>query len=168
MQRLYLRRSDSRSQSQPDTSLLIQAVEQKGDLKIPPRRRLKGEQIAILRTWVEQGLAWAEEQQTSKKRGQYHWAFQPPRRTNAPAVRNTAWVKNPIDAFILARLEVENVEPSPEPDRMTLLRRVSLDITGLPPSPQDIEEFLRDRSADDWGGRPAAKFYNRSTDCDQI
>src|SRR5947207_3221893 len=73
-----------------------------------------------------------------------HWAFQPVRRPAVPAVVNRAWVRNDIDAFVLARLEKEGVAPSPEADRVTLLRRLSLDLLGLPPSPAEVGAFLRD------------------------
>src|SRR5262249_9733420 len=75
-----------------------------------------------------------------------HWAFQPPKRSELPTVKQSAWVRNPIDNFILARLERENVKPSPEADRQTLLRRLSLDLTGLPPTPEEIQSFLADSS----------------------
>ncbi|MEO8127157.1 MAG: DUF1549 domain-containing protein, partial [Bryobacteraceae bacterium] len=130
----------------PAESLLIQAVEQSGDLKMPPGSKLKPEQIAELRQWVEQGAKWPEMTTAKPRRGADHWAFQRPKRPTPPEVKNASWVRNPIDNFILARLERENVKPSPETDRYTLLRRVSLDLTGLPPTPQEIQEFLADRS----------------------
>src|SRR5947207_10990085 len=95
----------------PAESLLIQAIEQKGNLKMPPGKRLPDEQIATLRTWIEQGMTWPEEEKPRSKRGWDHWAFQPIKRSVAPAVKNAAWVKNPIDKFILARLEREGVRP---------------------------------------------------------
>jgi hypothetical protein len=131
----------------PGESLLIQAVEQKGDLKMPPTGRLKEEQVAVLRQWIEQNAAWPEETVTKKRPGWDHWAFQPPKRSELPAVKESAWVRNPIDNFILARLEREKVKPSSEADRNTLLRRLSLDLTGLPPTPQEIQDFLADTSA---------------------
>src|SRR5262249_30103294 len=131
-----------------DQSRLIEAVEQKGDLKMPMgRERLKDDQIAALRHWVELGAPWPAE--TAKKpRGWDHWAFQAPKRAAVPAVKDTSWVRNPIDNFILARLEHENLRPSPEADRPTLLRRVSLDLTGLPPTQKETEDFLADKSPD--------------------
>jgi mono/diheme cytochrome c family protein len=131
----------------PAESRLIEAVEQKGDLKMPVGRpRLTDEQIAVLRQWVEQNVPWSTNTAAKKPRGWDHWAFQPPKHAAPPPVKNSAWVRNPIDNFILARLEHENIQPSPEADRNTLLRRVSLDLTGLPPSPQEIREFLSDTS----------------------
>ncbi len=75
-----------------------------------------------------------------------HWAFRPPRRVEPPAVADRGWVKNPIDAFILAGLESNNLAPAPEAERPTLLRRLCFDLTGLPPSPEEVQAFLLDRS----------------------
>src|SRR5882724_2824164 len=72
-----------------------------------------------------------------------HWAFNPPKRPVPPAVRSQSWIRNPIDAFVLARLEAEKVEPSPEADRLTLIRRLSLDLTGLAPTPQEAHQFVK-------------------------
>jgi hypothetical protein len=77
-----------------------------------------------------------------------HWAFRPIRRPEPPSVSRRTWVRNPIDAFILARLEAEGIAPSPEADRATLIRRVSLDLTGLPPQPKEVREFLADNRPD--------------------
>ena len=95
-------------------------------------------QIALLTRWIEQGAMW-----------QKHWSFMPPKRPELPKGFNDAtWVHNPIDAFVLQRLEREGLKPSPEADRPTLLRRVSLDLTGLPPSPAELDGFIADKSAD--------------------
>src|SRR5215472_11814011 len=75
-----------------------------------------------------------------------HWAFRPPKRSQPPAVTLRRWVRNPIDAFILAILEANGLSPSPEAERTTVLRRLSFDLTGLPPSPEEIDSFLSDRS----------------------
>ena len=131
----------------PDASLLMRAVEQSGDLKMPPGGRLRDEQIAGLREWIRQGMIWPTEE-AKKPAGRDHWAFVPPRHPTVPEVRDAAWVRNPIDNFILARLEQQGVKPSPEADRNTLLRRLSLDLTGLPPAPQEIRDFLSDKSPD--------------------
>ena len=129
----------------PGESRLLQAVEQTGDLKMPQGGRLKDEQIAILRQWIEQKLPWPDEG-AKKRPGWDHWSFQRPKRPAVPAVKDAAWVRNPIDPFVLARLERQGVKPSPEADRNTLLRRLSLDLTGLPPTPQETEAFLTDTS----------------------
>ena len=99
----------------------------------PPKsgKKLSAQQIELLRRWIEQGAPWQE-----------HWAFIAPKRPELPKVKNAKWVRNPIDAFILARLEKEGITPSPEADPRTLIRRVTLDLTGLPPTVTEIEEFV--------------------------
>ncbi len=133
---------------QPEDSLLIQAVLRSGDLKMPPAGPLKPEQVEALKKWVGMGLPWSAAPLAKKKPGTTHWAFQPVKRDAPPAVANAAWVRTPIDRFILARLEKERLPPSPEADRLTLLRRVSLDLTGLPPAPEEIAAFLADSRPD--------------------
>jgi hypothetical protein len=106
--------------------------------RMPPvrsGRRLTRRQIALFKRWIEQGARW-----------QKHWAFLPPRRLTPPQAQNTRWVRNPIDNFILDRLRREELSPSPEADRIALLRRVTLDLTGLPPTPAEVDAFLADRS----------------------
>ena len=123
------------------------------DLVMPMAgERLTAEQIGLLRAWIDQGAAWAEPTASSAKddageraRPQHpHWAFNPPEKPPLPAVKNRTWVQNPIDAFVLAKLEVEGIEPSPEADRVTLIRRAHLDLIGLPPTPDEVDQFLAD------------------------
>ena len=125
------------------------------DLVMPlTGERLTYEQVGLLRAWIDQGAAWDEEIASSEKDGtgetirrkDTHWAFIPPQRPLLPQVRNRAWVRNPIDAFVLAKLEAEAVEPSPETDRITLIRRASLDLIGLPPTPDEVDQFLADKT----------------------
>jgi Protein of unknown function (DUF1549)/Protein of unknown function (DUF1553) len=132
----------------PTESLLVQAIEQKGDLKMPPGRRLTDAQISTIRTWIEEGMTWPEQATAQKRKGADHWSFQPPKAVPPPAVKTAGWSANPVDRFVMARLEKEGIRPSPEADRDTLLRRVSLDLTGLPPSPREIEDFRADKSPD--------------------
>ena len=108
--------------------------------RMPPRQAgttLTEAQIATMRKWIEQGAKWER-----------HWAFVPPQRPAMPAVRNEKWARNPIDRLVLARLEREGLKPSPEADRATLLRRLSFDLTGLPPTTAEVDAFLADKSAD--------------------
>jgi len=125
--------------SNPDKSPLVRRIETKNtkDRMPPPEahKTLKPEQIALLREWVKQGAPYEE-----------LWSFLPPKRHAIPAVKNDAWVRNAIDNFVLARLEKEGLEPSPEADRRTLIRRVTYDLTGLPPTPEEVEEFVADAS----------------------
>lgn len=97
---------------------------------------------------VSLGLFFMEMKQGACAAPETHWAFVPPSRPDVPSVRQARWIRNPIDAFILARLEEERLHPSPEADRTTLIRRLSLDLTGLPPSPQEVDGFLADASTD--------------------
>lgn len=103
--------------------------------------------IDVIRAWIDQGAVWPDSASTDEK-PERHWAYDPPVRPALPAVEQAAWVRNPIDAFILARLEREGWAPAPEAPRQTLIRRVSLDLTGLPPSPKEVDAFLADRSPD--------------------
>jgi mono/diheme cytochrome c family protein len=132
-------------------SLIIHALTGKGDLSMPPRGpRMKPAQIALVAAWIDAGaIVPADEVALEDTRpGQDHWAFQPLRPGPLPRVRQPEWVRNPIDAFILARLEERGVNPSPEADRITLLRRVYLDLIGLLPTPEEVDAFLADDSAD--------------------
>src|SRR5207248_1583053 len=99
--------------------------------------------------WIDQGAkAPAEETVAAALAASKHWAFRPPIRPPEPAVKNAGWVRNPIDRFILARLEKEGIAPSPEADRVTLVRRLSLDLLGLPPGPEETDEFVNDLRPD--------------------
>jgi hypothetical protein len=98
---------------------------------------LTARQIELLRRWIDEGAKWDT-----------HWAYTAPVRPDLPAVDKADWVRNPIDRFILARLEREGLKPSPEADKATLLRRVTYDLTGLPPTPAELDAFLADRSPD--------------------
>jgi hypothetical protein len=106
--------------------------------RMPPPdsgHKLTDQQIRLLVRWIDEGAKWSS-----------HWAWAAPKRSEPPAVRQTAWPRNAIDRFILARLEREGLQPSPEADRITLLRRLTYDLTGLPPTPADVEAFLNDHS----------------------
>jgi len=107
---------------------------------------LPDDQIELIRLWIDQGADWPETDTAKPAQVKKHWAFVPPRRPPLPAVKNSAWPKNPIDHFVLARLEKEGLSPAPPADRVTLLRRLSLDLIGLPPTPEEVDAFLADRS----------------------
>jgi mono/diheme cytochrome c family protein len=136
---------------QSGESLLVKAVTGAKDVKaMPPKEpRLTAQQIALLRTWIDQGAKapLSEVAATAANRSK-HWAFQKPVRPAEPAVKDPSWVRNPIDRFILARLEREGLTPSPEAGRVTLLRRLSLDLLGLPPTLEEVEAFLHDDRPD--------------------
>ncbi len=127
------------------------------DLEMPPKKEdaLKPEQIGVLRAWIDDGAKWpAELTLASPKRAgdgpdkREYWAFKPPVRAALPAVKNAAWAREPIDSFVLAKLDSENLTPSAEADKTTLLRRLSLDLVGLPPTISEVDEFLADASPD--------------------
>jgi hypothetical protein len=122
-----------------------------GEQPMPPKGKvpLTAEQIGHLRAWIEQGAKWPADGGTiAAVVKSDHWSYQPIKRPEVPAVKNKAWVRNEIDAFVLARLEKEKIEPSPEVDRLTLLRRVYLDLIGLPPTVEEIDEYLKDARPD--------------------
>jgi hypothetical protein len=125
----------------PDESELIARITTSNpdDVMPPPdaKTQLKPAQKEILKRWVASGAAY-----------QTHWAFIPPVRPEVPKVKDAGWVKNPVDGFILAHLEAEKLQPSPQADKATLLRRLSLDLIGLPPSPKEIDAFIADPSSD--------------------
>jgi hypothetical protein len=106
--------------------------------RMPPvtsGRTLTGDEIERIRLWIAQGAKWEK-----------HWSFIPPRRAAIPEVKERGWPRNSIDYFVLNRLEQEGLRPSPEADRATLIRRVTLDLTGLPPTPQEVDAFVADQS----------------------
>jgi Protein of unknown function (DUF1553)/Protein of unknown function (DUF1549)/Planctomycete cytochrome C len=112
---------------------------------MPPKgERLTPEQIGLLEAWIDQGATFPQSASTQKK----HWAYVKPVRPTPPTVKNSRWVRNPIDNFVLAHLEKEKLKPSPEADRITLIRRLSLDLTGLPPSVEEVDAFVADKSKD--------------------
>jgi hypothetical protein len=108
---------------------------------------LMPKELALLRAWIDQGLKWDDELlPPPPRRTSDHWAFQPVQRPDLPSVRRTAWVRTPVDAFIAARHEQQGLSPAPEAPRRVLVRRLYLDLLGLPPTPQEIEAFVKDRS----------------------
>ncbi|MBK9166008.1 MAG: DUF1549 domain-containing protein [Bryobacterales bacterium] len=122
----------------PEQSLLYQRIiEERPARRMPPasaHKTLTAEQIDLLKQWIAQGAPWQE-----------HWAYAAPVPPKLPAVKDAAWVRTRIDRFVLAELEARGLSPAPEADRRTLIRRVALDLTGLPPHPTDAEIFARDR-----------------------
>jgi hypothetical protein len=125
----------------PEQSELIQRIfaEDEEEVMPPPHTKnpLSVEEKQILKRWIAEGADYRS-----------HWAFVPPRQPPLPKVKQTNWPRNPIDHFILARLEAEGLKPSPQADRYTLARRLYLDLIGLPPTPEEAEAFVKDESAD--------------------
>ncbi|MEI6235392.1 MAG: DUF1549 domain-containing protein, partial [Planctomycetota bacterium] len=145
----------------PEKSKLIEAVVYKNqDLQMPPDSKLSDAQVADLTQWVKMGAPWPKEAapQASEtgagkledfdlqKRKAAHWAWQPVKTQPAPVVKNAAFVADPIDAFILKKLEDKNLAPTTPADKRTLLRRSTFDLIGLPPKPEELDAFLKDDS----------------------
>ena len=114
----------------------------------PDGDELPAAQVAVLKAWIDQGAVWPENESAATRGAAVHWAFKAPARPQAPRLKNTGWARNPIDAFVLARLEKEGLAPSPEADRATLARRLTLDLTGLPPTIEEVDAFLNDTRPD--------------------
>ncbi|MFO1093893.1 MAG: PSD1 and planctomycete cytochrome C domain-containing protein [Planctomycetaceae bacterium] len=133
---------------QPGTSLILQAVRHEGELEMPPDGKLSEQQIAALTKWVESGAFWPESRSIlaakSRINAADHWAFQPVTDPAVPTPQRADWVRTPVDAFVLAKLEASGLAPSPEADRRTLIRRVKYALTGLPPSADEVSKFAAD------------------------
>jgi len=141
----------------PDKSILIKAIRQTDELRMPVKEKLPEEQIADFIAWVKMGAPDPRLQKSvpvssgrsvpSLSEARKFWAFQPPREVVPPVVR-AVWGRTPIDNFILAKLEERKMSPAPEADRRVLLRRISIDLVGLPPTPEEIDAFLHDDAPD--------------------
>ncbi|NOS71678.1 MAG: DUF1549 domain-containing protein, partial [Verrucomicrobia bacterium] len=124
----------------PDKSEMIRRIETDDveDHMPPPamHKVVTPAQRKILRRWISEGAVYEP-----------HWSYVPLKRPSLPSVQNNKWIATPVDSFVLARLEEQKIAPSPQADRRTLLRRLSLDLTGLPPTPEEVERFVKDRSS---------------------
>ncbi len=143
----------------PEESELVRAVRYEPDgYQMPPDGKLSAEAIAQLTKWVGMGAPWPAEAEAAPEtvagavdspeflERAERWSFQPLQRPSIPQVQDAAWCRTPVDRFLLANLEAQGITPAPETGRRTWLRRVSLDVTGLPPTPQEVEAFVTDRS----------------------
>jgi hypothetical protein len=133
----------------PDSSALyLRVTEDDETLRMPPKKtgeRLSTSDVDVLRRWIEQGAAYTR-----------HWSLVAPRLLPLPRVRRRAWPRNGIDFWVLARIEAQGLEPSPKADRHVLLRRLSLDLRGLPPTPEEVDRFIQDSAPD---------AYEKAVDC---
>jgi hypothetical protein len=121
-----------------DSELIARITVNDGDGRMPPPKfgpALKPEQVQVLRDWIEQGAVYGE-----------HWAFVPPKRPAVPAVRQDSWPQNPVDNFVLQKLEEKKLKPAEKTSRHVLIRRATLDLTGLPPTPEEVQAFISDDS----------------------
>ncbi len=131
----------------PSESLLIQAVQRTGEMPMPPDEELSAGEVGVLRKWVEMGAPWPESGRSNldtSAAAKNHWAFQRISRPNIPEVTNQDWIRTPIDSFVLAELEHRDLSVSPSADRRDLIRRVNYSLTGLPPTPADVDRFVAD------------------------
>ncbi len=146
-----------------DASHLFRAISYTDrDLKMPPKRKLKDSEIADLKLWIESGapdprdeVASTGSQHKQTRADASFWSFQAPKDTPPPAVKNAAWPTHDIDRFILAKLEANQLTPAPDADAATLLRRITFDLTGLPPNPTDQTDQTYEKRVDDLLGSPA-------------
>src|SRR6185295_4736301 len=138
----------------PEKSLLIKAVRYTDpDLQMPPKgKKLSDDEIANLVAWVKMGAPDPRTVSTAQKdwkdSTKSHWAWQPLKKPAVPEVKDAAWCKTPVDNFILAKLDEKNLKPNPPADKRTLIRRASFDLIGLPPTEEEVKNFLADNSPD--------------------
>ncbi|HWY87599.1 MAG TPA: DUF1549 domain-containing protein, partial [Gemmataceae bacterium] len=142
----------------PDQSLLLKAIHYQEDLKMPPKGQLRAEHIVALTTWIKQGAPWPETAQEARPvlqgtstfkitpKDRAFWSFQPIAHPPVPKIKDFSWVRSDIDRFVLARLEEKQLHPLETAGKRTLIRRATFDLTGLPPTPQEIDDFLHDDS----------------------
>ncbi len=141
----------------PDKSLLMESVRYTNkDLQMPPKYQLSEAEIAVLDDWIEMGAPDPRTETKVKKaagidweKGKNHWSFQPVSKPPVPAVKDTNWGRDDLDRFILSKIESANIKPAPDADRFSLIRRVTLDLTGLPPSVEEVGAFVHDPASDD-------------------
>lgn len=130
-----------------EASLLLKAIRREGDLQMPPGKTgLAADEIALLREWINAGAR----REPASSAASTWWSFRKPVRPPVPAVKNTGWVRNPVDAFILAKLEEKGLRPAAEAGRRTLARRAYFDLHGLPPTPEQVDEFVNDKSPESY------------------
>src|SRR5690349_158428 len=122
---------------------------------MPPKdKKLPADQIQLLETWVKMGAPLPDQAPGTGRLADIakarlrHWAFQPAKKSAPPKVKNTRWIKTPVDNFVLDNLEKQHLAPAPQADRRTLIRRVTYDLTGLPPSYDEVKAFLHDHRPD--------------------
>ncbi|MEQ1853966.1 MAG: DUF1549 domain-containing protein, partial [Chthoniobacteraceae bacterium] len=138
----------------PEKSLLVEAIRWKNtDMQMPPKKALAPQQVADIEAWVKAGAPWPDEAGAKvakkevfdlAKRKQEHWCWQPVVNSSVPVVKDSAWPRSDADRFILAKLEEKGLKPAPDADAATLIRRLTFAITGLPPSPEQVEKFVRE------------------------
>jgi hypothetical protein len=146
--------------ARPDESRFLKAINWQDGLEMPPKGKLPQKDLATLTRWVKLGLPWTtgkSESAAAEPKGgvvtqesRNYWCYRPVKRPAIPVVKNHDWVRNPIDAFLLAKIEAKALTPAGAADRIALVRRAYYDLTGLPPAPEQVDAFLKDRSTDAW------------------
>jgi mono/diheme cytochrome c family protein len=155
------RQGPALSLDKPEESLLLSVVSHEDVLKMPPppQTKLPQKEIDILTRWVKSGAAWPDgvvikavppKERIITVAERNYWAYRPVKRSDIPAVKQKNWVHNPVDAFILAQLEEKGLTPAEPADRRALIRRATYDLTGLPPTPEEIDAFVKDKAADSY------------------
>ena len=129
-----------------EESLLYKAVKRDGELQMPPGKSgLSAAEVTTLKDWINAGARFASGTKTAEPSW---WSLRKPVRPAIPGVKDASWIRNPIDAFIFAKLEAKGLRPAPAADRRTLARRVYFDLHGLPPTPEEVDQFVNDTSTD--------------------
>ncbi|MEQ1821141.1 MAG: DUF1549 domain-containing protein [Fimbriimonadaceae bacterium] len=123
---------------------VFDAISYTGDVKMPPAGKLPIDELTAMKSWAKAGAPWPAAKPATTAKGPF-WAFVPPKMPKLPKVKARGWAKNPLDTFVLAKLEANGLKPAPPADPRTLVRRATLDLTGLPPTPQEVDAFLADR-----------------------
>lgn len=133
-----------------ESAMILRVTSDDPGFRMPPKGDpLTPNQIALLKQWIDEGARWADDHEHDDADHSAHlWALERPVQSPLPEVNDSSWVRTPIDAFVLAKLESHGMKPSPEADRRALIRRASLDLTGLPPSPEEVEVFVNDPAPD--------------------
>ena len=141
----------------PNASLLVSAVRYDGDIQMPPKGRLSDRDVAILEEWVRQGAVFPASADGDENtagidfdKGREFWSFQSVTEHSLPDVNGSLWPSRRLDRFILAAMQEKGLQPSAEADRATLLRRLTFDLTGLPPTPEEVQAFVGDAAGTAW------------------
>src|SRR5262249_36339643 len=133
--------------SSAKSALIRRVTSSDEDEVMPPEgKRLSANEVQLLRAWIDAGASWPDALSGETRLPQNHWAFRQPVRPRAPPLKTQDWPRTPTDRFVLARLEKEGLNLSDTADRVTLLRRLSLDLIGLPPTIREVDDFLADTS----------------------
>ena len=153
----------------PDASFLVKALRYDANPKMPPTGKLAADQIAAIEAWVKAGAVWPQNEKAALTSPPYQitaeqrafWSFEPVKPVPPPEVKDSTWARTEIDRFIASKLKARGLQPVHRADRRTLIRRATYDLTGLPPTAEEVDAFEHDRSPDAFaGGRPEKLVLN--------